>query len=151
MSRAANIANDRPLGVKSLSEEDYVPVTANQILIGRTSTVPVRDYNPEESENLSRHEKYKSELLQTWWNHYYQQLFQNLLLFQKWKDSQRHKNLQVGNVCLIKYNSKVKGTYRLCCVHEVGPDADGVVGTVSVQLRPRDRHEPSLPYKPKIM
>ena len=74
-----------------------------------------------------------------------------MLLFQKWKDSQRHKNLQVGNVCLIKYNSKVKGTYRLCCVHEVGPDADGVVGTVSVQLRPRDRHEPSLPYKPKIM
>ena len=73
-----------------------------------------------------------------------------MLPFQKWKDSQRHKNLQVGDVCLIKYDSKVKGTYCLCHVREVCPDADGVVCTVSVQLRPRDRCEPSLPYKPMM-
>ena len=127
----------------------WPPVTANQILIGRTSTVPVRDYDPEDSENLSRRDRYQSELLQTWWNQYYQQVFQNLLPFQKWKDSKRHNNLQVRDVCLIKYDSKVKGTYRLCRVHEVRPDADGVVRSVSVQLRPRDRREPSLPYKPK--
>ena len=37
LTRVANIMNDRPLGIKQFNEDDYVPITPNQLLIGRTS------------------------------------------------------------------------------------------------------------------
>ena len=39
LSRAANIVNYRPIGVKSLTEDELVPLTVNQLLLGRTATV----------------------------------------------------------------------------------------------------------------
>ena len=41
LAKAANILNDRPLGIRSLTEDDLVPLTPNQLLLGRTSTVLV--------------------------------------------------------------------------------------------------------------
>ena len=35
LSRAANIVNDRPIGVRSLTEDELVPLTVNQLLLGR--------------------------------------------------------------------------------------------------------------------
>ena len=31
--------NDRPVGIKSLTEDELVPLTVNQLLLGRTATV----------------------------------------------------------------------------------------------------------------
>ena len=36
MARVANKINDRPLGIKKLTESNIVPLTVNQLLIGRT-------------------------------------------------------------------------------------------------------------------
>ena len=52
-------------------------------------------------------------------------------------------------MCLIKYDSKMKASYRLCRISEVRPDVNGVVRSITVQLRPRDKREPLLPYRPK--
>ena len=38
LARVAIIVNDRPVGVRSLIVEDIVPITENQLLLGRTST-----------------------------------------------------------------------------------------------------------------
>ena len=38
LARAANIINNWPIGVRSLTEEDIVPITVNQLLLGRTLT-----------------------------------------------------------------------------------------------------------------
>ena len=72
LSQAANICNDRPIGVISLTAADIQPITPNQLLIGRTSTV----YNPtaEESEEadpgpdqLTDRQKFLDKLLTSWW------------------------------------------------------------------------------------
>ena len=34
----ANIVNDRPISIRTLTEEDIVPITVNQLLLGRSST-----------------------------------------------------------------------------------------------------------------
>ena len=47
--------------------------------------------------------------------------FKNLVPFQYLKTFKRHKNLQVGDVCLIKYKDKVKASYRLCRILDVFP------------------------------
>ena len=49
----------------------------------------------------------------------------------------RSDNLQVGVVCLIKYDNKVKATYRLCIVKKVFLSDGGVVRTIEVSYRPR--------------
>ena len=88
-------------------------------------------------------------LLRTWWNLYYIQVFPNLLPFRRYKDSQRHRNFQWGDVCFLKYDSKVQPSYRLCRVEHVIADETGDVRTVEVALRPRNKKEKLLPYKSK--
>ena len=75
------------------------PVTANQLLLGRTSTSTPGA--------------------------------------QMFKDTAGHKNLQVGDFCLIKYDNEVKAAYRLCIVKKVFLSDEGVVCTVEVGYRPR--------------
>ena len=38
LTEVANITNDRPIGVRSLTEEDLVPLTPNHLLLGCAST-----------------------------------------------------------------------------------------------------------------
>ena len=152
--RVANIINDRPLGVKTLTNDDLVPLTANHLLLGRAAShISHHDFIEElvESEdiNLTHRQAYMQSLLKAWWDLYYIQVFPNLLPFRKYKDSQRHRNFQQGDVCFLKYDSKVQPSYRLCRVVKVLPDDTGTVRTVEVALRPRNKKEKLLPYKYK--
>ena len=63
-----------------------------------------------------------------------QQGFLTLLPYSRLKDTKRHHNLQVDDICLIRYETKVAATYRLCHVLKVFPSEEGVVQTVEVQL-----------------
>ena len=72
--------------------------------------------------------------MQAWWKLWEQQAFPLLLPYSKFEDTKRHKNLQVGDVCLIKYETKVAATYCLCRVVRVVPSDGGIVRTVEVQL-----------------
>ena len=45
-----------------------------------------------------------------------------------------HKDLEVGNICMLKYADKVSRHYRLCIVTEALKSEDGVVQTVTVAL-----------------
>ena len=148
LSRVANVMNDRPLGVKYLTKEDYMPITPNQLLIGRTSTVRIQ---PEETdiENYNKRAKYSEELLAAWWRQWSTQVFFSLLPYQHYKDARRHNNLRPGDICLIKYDGKIVASYRLCRVRTVLPDNHGVVRDVEVEMRKRDAREPILPYQHK--
>ena len=44
LAKAANIVNDWPIGVKNLTEDELVPLTINQLLLGRTSSSPPSDH-----------------------------------------------------------------------------------------------------------
>ena len=43
LAKVANVINDRPIGVKGLTEDELVPITVNQLLLGRTSSLPPTD------------------------------------------------------------------------------------------------------------
>ena len=51
LARAADIANNRPVGVKCLNESDVQALTPNMLLLGRTSTVGNEMINKEEEED----------------------------------------------------------------------------------------------------
>merc|ERR1711895_79347 len=44
LAKAANIVNDRPIGIKSVTEDELVPLTVNQLLLGHTSSTPPHNH-----------------------------------------------------------------------------------------------------------
>ena len=136
LAQVADIVNDRPAGVRSLTEEDIIPITANQLLLGRTST-STPGAQVEVEQNFVATSRFQEELLNSWWNLWRVQAYPHLLPYQRFKDASRQKNLQVGDVCLVKYDNKVKATYRLCFVKKVFLSNGGVVRTGEVGYRPR--------------
>ena len=143
-----NKMNDRPIGLKSLTEHDLVPLTPNCLLLGRTSTSVVsHDVVNISSEDYPRRLRYCQELYQYWCREFDKQVFYNLLPYQKYKDTKRHQNLRVGDICLLSYPGKVQDTSRYCRVDKLYPDEDGVVRNVGISLRSRDSREKLLLYK----
>ena len=136
LHRVANISNERPLGVRSITEDVIVPITPNQLLIGKTrGSVTCPDTL---QENYSAQRTYSDILLQTWWSAWYPQVFDNLIPYQSYRDSKRHKNLSVGDVCLLRYDSKVMASYRYCRIVKVEMQ-DGIVRNVVVRLGKRGK------------
>ena len=66
LAKVANVINDRPIGVKGLTEDELVPISVNQLLLGRTSSLPPpEDVNLGENYRASR--EYLEHLTQAWW------------------------------------------------------------------------------------
>ena len=148
----AHILNSRPIGVRMLSEEVFHPITPNDLLLGRAARSreaweaeqQVQAVDPRDA--LSQEE----ELCEKWWVEWSRLAFQLLLPRNKW--NVQHRNLCVGDIVLLKYDSKFsKDRYRLARVTQVHPDKLGVVRTVTVGMRPRHLREPVLPYKKKSL
>ena len=123
-----------------------MPLTVNQLLLGRTSSSPPPEVVPTGG-NLRASRKYLENLTQTWWKLWEQQAFPSLLPYSRFKDTKRHQNLQVDDVCLIRYETKIASTYRLCRVSKVFPSEGGVVRTVEVQLGNRKVTKKAQPGK----
>ena len=153
LARAANVINDRPLGVRvhHKTEGELMPVTPNLLLMAKTATsYPDLDMHDDGPDRLIKNQKRVEEVVSAWWNIWYNQVFSSQLPYNKWK--KKHPNLEIGDVCLVKYEHKVgKADYRICKVVEVEKDAKDLVRTVVVAIRPRDSREKSLPYKSKRM
>ena len=84
LSRAANVVNDRPIGVRSLTEDELVPLTVNQLLLGRTAAVepPQIEVNPE---GYVAADQYIKELMTVWWKLWRQRALPHLLPYYKWE------------------------------------------------------------------
>jgi hypothetical protein len=138
LSQAANIINDRPIGAKVLTETDFVAITVNQLLLGRTSTI-AGDVSAGDTveEDFRAVRSYQDALLDTWWSLWRQQGLPTLLPYYRHKEAKRHVNLKVGDICLVLYENKVKGTYRLCRILDVTKSEGGVVRTVLIGFRAR--------------
>merc|ERR1711942_110857 len=144
LAKAANVVNDQPIGVKSLTKDELVPITVNQLLLGRTSSLPPPD-DVNLGENYCASNEYLENLTQMWWKLWMEQGFPTLLPYYKYKDSKRHQNLQVNDVCLIKYKTKVTSTYRLCRVNKLLTSADGLMRSVEVRLGKKKHSKRNLP------
>ena len=86
-------------------------------------------------------------MYKTWWRSWYQQVLPTLIICKKWKKEKR--NLEVGDIVFMYYPSSIQDDYRLARVTEVLPDDQGLVRTVRVCFRRKDKWDKSLPYKSK--
>ena len=145
--RCANRLNDRPVGVKK-GEGELLPLTPNQLLIGKTSSgatsMEVLDEGPDK---FTKRAKFVAELERLWWNIWMTQCFDSMLPFRSW--TQRQQNLVIGDIVAVAHRPKLgKASYRLARVYEVDKDEDGLVRTVHLEARPPGG-KPGLPYTAK--
>ena len=111
LARAASIINDRPIGVRSLTEDEIVPLTVNQLLLGRSTTTSRAAYAETAQDNYMAANSYQEELLAQWWNRWKVVGLPHMIPYQRFKDAKRHKNLLKGDVCLLQYDGKFKHTH----------------------------------------
>ena len=80
LSCAVSVVNDRPIGIKSLTEDELVPLTVNQLLLGCTSSVePIQtEVKPD---GFVAADQYLQELMTTWWKLWKQKALPHLLLY----------------------------------------------------------------------
>ena len=90
-----------------------------------------------EPEGYVATDQYVRELMLSWWKLWKQRALPYLLPYYKWQEAQRHKNLESGDICMMLYESKVVGSYRLCRVIAAEPSDDECVRTVTVGYLPR--------------
>ena len=153
LTRAADLINDRPLGVRHHRpgvEGELLPITPNLLILGRSSAAKPEVPLPldESDDQYTRRAAFITELEEVWWSMWFAQVFDSLFPIPKWKV--RMENLAAGDIVMVGWEAKLgKGQYRLARVKSVVTDLKGLVRTATVELRPRDSREKSLPYRSK--
>ena len=137
MQEAANVVNDRPVGIRGLKDDRLSPLTVNQLLLGRNSDQSCSYDEAGELKDLPTLKSYSRELLKTWWKSWKEQSLGRLLPFDSKAQATSRRNLEPGDVCQLLYKTKVASHYRLCLVKEITKSQDGLVRTVKVVLRNR--------------
>ena len=129
----SNIINSRPLGIAPGSDPtDPQPLTPNDLLLGRSSgEVPQGPFDSGKS--TTKRFRFLQQLVDDWWQHWYQSVLPTLVPSYKWL--QRHRNVEVGDICLIRYKKEVRATYRLGRVKEVKKGSDGLIRKVTLQYK----------------
>ena len=130
----ANIINSRPIGIVSGSDpEQPTPLTPNDLLLGRsTGQVPQGPFD-NKCRSVNRRFRYIQNIVTEWWETWYATVLPSLVPSYKWK--QRHRNVQIGDVCLIKYKKEIRATYRLGRVTEVQKGEDDLVRKVTLKYK----------------
>ena len=94
LAQISTSINSRPLGLQNSSETGQLddlltPLTPNQLLIGRSSSEPVR-MEFDENDGFVARQAYIQQLHQTWWTRWIQEVLPTLVPCKRWRDIRRN-------------------------------------------------------------
>ena len=140
--------NSRPLGLQNSPDTDQLedmvnPLTPNQLLIGRSTSEPVK-MEFSNNDKYSARQVYVEQLYNVWWKRWIQEVLPTLVPCKRWRDGKR--NLKTGDIVMMCYPNQLRDDYRIAKVIEAFPDEKNLVRTVRVAYRKRDRRERSDVY-----
>ena len=148
LARISYSINSRPLSIAATSpssqqEDIMMPLTANHLLLGR-NMLQVPDLEYDEGNRLCQRLAYVQSVHDCWWKRWIRDVLPTLVPCKRWK--QRSRNLKPGDIVMLTYPGNFTNDYRLAMVKNVFPDKDGLVRTVEIGFRRRDRRESSETY-----
>ena len=146
LAQIACSINSRPLGLQNSSgqlDDMMAPLTPNQLLIGRSTAEPARMEFDEKDGYVAR-QIYIKQLHESWWNRWIKEVLPTLVPCKRWRDVRR--NLKPNDLVMMKYPGNLVDDYRIAKVLKVFPDGKGLVRTVRVAYRRRDKREPPEVY-----
>ena len=132
-TEAANIVNERPLGLLPDIDSEINILTPNCMLLGRASSVNPNVWSTDDQVRLRSRSHLVSSIMEQFWKHWTTLFAPSLLYRRKWHE--RHRDLKVGDVVLVLQDASFKDKYRLARVTEVWPSKDGRVRKVTVAYK----------------
>ena len=138
MLEVANLCNERPIGLKPNESCDPGYLSPNSLFLGLSSDrIPGGPFMPPEDwvadiKQLKSRFILVQTLTDNFWDVWTSIYFPSLLLRQKWHVQCR--NLQVGDVCVLRDKNTLRGEWRLARVTDVYPDSKGLVRNVKVKV-----------------
>ena len=133
LSDAAFIVNSRPL-MKVAAEDPLSggPITPLHLMGGRcTKNIPTINLDCKPS--LTKRLRFIEETTKEFWNKWFLQVFHNLVPSYKWKH--KYRDVQVGDIVLLKDSNQLRYEYRLARVKETYPGIDGHVRRVTLEYK----------------
>lgn len=129
----ANLINERPIGVKPGCDINLgTYLSPNDLLLGRTSNkAPPGMYNTDAS--LVKCFKYVEEVINCFWKKWTRDFFPTLIVRTKWHVEKR--NVQPGDVVLVKDSNAVRGKWKLAQVLTAVPGPDNRVRNVTLRYK----------------
>jgi len=124
------IVNSRPL-MKGAGDDPLSgnPITPLHLLGGRcTLNIPTPRFDGKA--NLTKRLRFLEELKDDFWRKWFAQVFHHLVPCYKWRTESR--NVQVGDIVLVKESNPLRSEYKLARVGEVYPGLDGKVRRVKI-------------------
>ncbi|XP_077991041.1 uncharacterized protein LOC144445377 [Glandiceps talaboti] len=131
---AMAIVNSRPLTVQNLNDPTGPsPLTPNQLLTMKSDIVlpPPGNFV---REDLYARKRWRAVqyLANTFWTRWRKEYLLNLQSRQKWRETKR--NIQVGDIVLLKEEDTIRSQWRLAKVTETIHDEDGLVRRVKILM-----------------
>ena len=151
LAKISYTVNSRPLGLTSVSpssqqEDHMMPLTPNMMLLARSSNYsPPLEYSGDD--RFCARLAYVAQVEKEWWDRWVKQVLPTLFSYRKWKDKQ--KNIEVGDLVMIRYPGQFKDDYCMAKVKEVHPGEDGLVRQVTVCYKKKNTKESPTVYKSK--
>ena len=132
LSQIEAILNSRPLTPISSDPSDFSPLTPAHFIIGKSATsIPEPNYVNIEENRLKRYQ-YLTKLIQSFWKRWSLEYVSELQVRNKWKE--KHKNLQVGSLVLLKEDNLPPLKWGLGRITKLFPGEDNVARVVEVRL-----------------
>ena len=131
-SEAANLVNERPLGLLPSLDSNINVLTPNCLLLGRASSANPNVWQPEFFSMKDR-SRLISSITDQFWKHWLELFAPSLVYRHKWHEKQR--DLKVGDVVLVLDKDTFKGKYKLALVTGVLPSRDGKTRKVTVSYK----------------
>ena len=131
----ADIINSRPVGIEPGSDaENPTPITPNSLITGESANkVAQGPFLDESKVTIAKRYQFIQSMVDDWWNKWYDLALPALVPAYKWKV--KHRNVSVGDICLIRYRKSIRSTYRLGRVTEVKSSRDNLVRSVRLQYK----------------
>ena len=141
---AANLINERPLGLLPSLDSEINVLTPNCLLLVRATASNPSGWQPG---NLSLKTRYHlvTAIGDIFWKHWIEYFAPTLVYWPKCFDKQC--NLQPGDIVLVADNNALIGEYRLARVRAVHPGSDGCVPSAHVEYKRFRTREAANEYK----
>ena len=141
LAEVGNLINERPIGIKpnEKSATDYL--SPNSLLLGRCSDrINSGPFEPDQvitddPGDIKSRFLLVQAITNQFWKVWLKLYFPSLLLRQKWHTDRR--NMEVGDICLLKDSNVFRGEWRLCEVTKAMRDERDKVRNVQVTVKPK--------------
>ena len=134
MKEVQAIVNSRPLALNDMSSTDSPePLTPNHLLTMKSKVLmPPPGNFVKEDLYLRKRWRRVQHLANEFWDRWRKEFLQALQLRKKWVKPKR--NLQVGDILMVKDENIPRNAWKLARVEEVFPSEDGLVRKVKLAM-----------------